>query len=82
MSDFTMKSAIHSNQFMVIALDMDSGDYSVRKTIYGTYAEALHKAQTFAGTFKGIKYIVVAVAAVAEAVSNPVVVTSYKLKEN
>lgn len=80
MTEFNLKSTIHSNQFMIIAFDVDSVDYTVRKTIYGTYAEALHKAQTFAGTFKGIKYIVVAVAAVAQAVENPVVVTSYQLK--
>ena len=79
MQGYELKTTIHSNQFMIIAMDMDSREFSAKPKVYSTYAEALHDAQKFAGTFKYIKYIVVAVAAVAEAVSNPVVVTKYRL---
>ena len=79
MQGYELKSTIHSNQFMVIAMDKDSKEFVVKPTVYGTYAEALHSAQQCAGNFRYAKYLVVAVAAVAEAVENPVVVTKYKL---
>lgn len=70
---------IHSNQFMVIAMDKDSRDFKVKPTIYYSYQGALGDAQKFAQKTSHIKYIVVAVATVAETVENPVIVTKYKL---
>ena len=76
---YELKTTIHSNQFMVIAYNMDNRDAVVKPGIYSTYAEALHQAQYYAGMISGIKYLVVAVAAVAQKVDNPVVVTGYRL---
>jgi hypothetical protein len=48
--------------------------------VFGTYAEALHKSQELAGiSSPHLKFIVVAVAAVVQSVSNPTIITSYRL---
>ena len=80
MDGFTMKITIHSNQFMIIGLDKFSHIFYVQNhIIYDTYASALHSAQDLARSNAKMKYIVVAVAAIAQAVENPVVTTTYKL---
>jgi hypothetical protein len=76
------KTTIHSNQFLIIQLEKSTKDLYVVTGIYSTYSSALHKAQEMAGMFHDSKYIVVAVAAVAQAVDNPVVVTTYTLKND
>ena len=75
------KSAIHSNQFLVLELCRKSGNYIVIPEVFSSYSLALHKAQEMAGMFHDSKYLVVAVAAVAQAVENPVVVTTYELRD-
>lgn len=76
---YELKSTIHSNQFMIIAMNKDGGEMAVRPEIFVTYAEALHKSQTMASEYRFARYIVVAVAAVSQTVENPVVSTSYKI---
>ena len=75
------KTTIHSNQFMIVSLEKSTKYFYVVPGIYSTYASALHKAQEMAGMFHDSKYLVVAVAAVAQAVENPVVVTTYELRD-
>jgi hypothetical protein len=76
------KSAIHSNQFLVLELDRKSGNYSVIPEVFSSYATALHDAQKRAGYYPDYKYIVVAVAAVAQSSYNPVVTTTYHLEDD
>jgi len=79
MQGYSLKSTVHSNQFMLLAMDKDSHEMVVKPGVYNTYAEALHAAQKLAGTFTYAKYIVVAVAAVTESINNPVVTTKYSI---
>ena len=79
MQGYEYKTTIHSNQFMIIRMHKDTKRFVVLDGIFGTYAGALHKAQDQAGADSYNKYIVVAVAAIAEGVENPAVVTQYKL---
>ena len=79
MLGYEYKTAIHSNQFMIIAMDTDSREFVAKPTVYSTYAEVLHSAQNLASKVKYVKYIVVAVAAIAESIDNPVIVTKYRL---
>lgn len=78
-----MKTEIHSNQFMIISMAKGNPpmfSMSANPKIHSSYPEALHEAQRLAGLTKDKKYIVVAVAAVAE--MRPVdvpVVTTYQI---
>ena len=77
-----MKTEIHSNQFLVLSMRKSDGCFSMSNfpQVHASYPEALHEAQRLAGLEKDKKFIVVAVAAVAE--QRPVevpVITSYKI---
>ena len=76
---YELKSTIHSNQFMVMVHDPDTKEFFMKEEIYDTYAKALHSAQKMAGVFTGLKYVVVAVAAVAQSSPNPIITTEYRL---
>ena len=76
------KTVIHSNQFLVLELDRKSWNYSVVPGIHSSYSLALHEAQKRAGFYPDYKYIVVAVAAVAQSSYNPVVTTTYHLEDD
>jgi hypothetical protein len=71
------KTQIHSNQFLVLEMNKTNGkfDMSSKPMIHITYSSALHEAQRLAGMFTDKKFIVVAVAAVAENKTVPVVTT-------
>jgi hypothetical protein len=73
------KSAIHSNQFLVLELCRNSGNYIVIPEVFSSYSLALHEAQKRAGWYPDYKYIVVAVAAVAQSSYNPIVTTTYSM---
>ena len=79
MSGYNLKTTIHSNQFLIVQISKIGGAFFTYHTIYDTYAKALHEAQNLAFDHTGSKFIVVAVAAVAEARTNPIVTTSYKI---
>ena len=74
------KTQIHSNQFMVLEMHKQTGKFSMsdKPKIHTSYGSALHEAQRLAGEFTNRKFIVVAVAAVAENKTVPVV-TTYRI---
>ena len=77
-----MKTQIHSNQFIVASVSKIGGVFSIseKPLIHAEYATALHEAQRLASIHQSKKFIVLAVAAVAD--MRPVdvpVVTSYRL---
>jgi hypothetical protein len=80
MPGYELKQTIHSNQFMIIGMNKESREFVVKPGVYTTYARALHMAQQYAMTYHQVKYIVVAVAAIAEAVDNPTIITKYMLE--
>lgn len=71
------KITVHSNQFIVASVGMSNRDFSMATypKIHDTYSSALHEAQRLAGERSDRKYVVLAVAAVAQNISAPVVTT-------
>lgn len=75
------KTVVHANQFIILSMEKGGSHiFSMSKNpkIHSTYQEALHEAQRLASIEQSKKFVVVAVAAVAE--TRPVeapVVTSY-----
>lgn len=65
---------------MILSMNKVEKNFRVVPGIHSSYASALHEAQRLAGACTDFKYIVVGVAAIAETMANPVVVTSYRFE--
>jgi hypothetical protein len=79
-----IRSSIHSNQFIIASVYYSgkTAHFSVsdNPVIHESYSEALKEAQRLASKFNGKKFVVLAIAAIAELapVSTPVI-TTYSL---
>lgn len=65
-----MKTEIHSNQFLIISIYKDTNEFSISEhpKIHESYGQALAEAERLADKLPDRKFVVVAVARVAEAV--------------
>lgn len=73
------KSIIHSNQFIIASINCNDVWHRVSGYIYDSYSEAKKDAKYMAENTPSKKYVVLAIAAVAEYQASPVKVT-YELE--